>query len=196
MVKVTGLILSAVAEIPAHLRYKTGACQSCSVDAQADASDALLRSLLDNTMSHCFCRPQIIKSLGIAACSCHASPHVQVAVLKMMRLCGRQSAACLGNAWPCALVPRRLSSGYSVSTTCQDKRSSRCVLVVSEAKKLSSLVKDATARQVWLREFWLPRYMLTSGGPAANSVLTCCSSSSVGAAPSEGWMRPALSRNL
>ena len=85
----------------------------------------------------------------------------------MMRLCGRQSAACIGNVWPCALVPRRLSSGQKVNTTCQDKRSSRCVLVVSEAKKLSSLAENGTARQVCLWELWLPRHMLTTREPAA-----------------------------
>lgn len=106
-------------------------------------------------MSHVFriskleSSPEPIKFLGtLTALAMHPPTAMQVEVLKMLRVCARQSAACLGNAWPCGLVLPRMSSGQKARTNCQDKRSSRCVLVVSEGKRLSSLAEDGSARQV------------------------------------------------
>ena len=142
-------------KIPAHCKCRTAACQNPPAGAQAFPLMAFLCCVACLTtpliMSHLFRNQRCPNPSGRCLLLPCMPPCVQVAVLKMMmRLCERWSAACLGSAWPCGLVPRHLSSGQKVSTTGQEKGSSSCVLVLSEAKRLSSLAEDGTARQVSL----------------------------------------------
>lgn len=67
----------------------------------------------------------------------------------MVRLCGRYFAVCKGRPWSSLLLSRRLSSGQKVSS-CQNQRTSRCVLVNGQAKQLGTVAEDGAPQQVSL----------------------------------------------
>ena len=77
-----------------------------------------------------------------------ATPGTQVALFAMMRLCARQSVACVSKGWQVDPASRRLSDWPKAVKSWQGQRLDKHHLVVTSAKGLSSLLEGNVVSKV------------------------------------------------